>query len=92
LENKIVLLSRETYITQKHVTTLVVGYRLPNERAEVQKLIEDISHAFEITIGVLDFATLVELVARVKCENRSFVKSDFITLGGLIGVETVTAK
>ena len=52
LENKIVLLSRKTHITTPEVATLAVGYFMPNERAEVSRLISDIKATYGYKIGV----------------------------------------
>ncbi len=50
LENKITLLSRKNYSTDWSTSTLVVGYNLPNNRAEVSTLIKDIKSTYNITI------------------------------------------
>lgn len=50
LENKITLLSRKNYSTDWNTSTLVVGYNLPNNRAEVSTLIKDIKSTYNITI------------------------------------------
>ena len=50
LENKITLLSRKNYKTDWNTTTLVIGYNLPNDRAEVSALINDIKSTYNITI------------------------------------------
>ncbi len=50
LENKITLLSRKNYSTDWNTSTFVVGYNLPNNRAEVSTLIKDIKSTYNITI------------------------------------------
>lgn len=50
LENKITLLSRKNYKTDWNTSTLVIGYNLPNDRAEVSALINDIKSTYNITI------------------------------------------
>jgi hypothetical protein len=55
LENKVVLLSRKSYPTDRGTTSLVVGFNPPNERSEVHELIEDIDKVFDIKVGVIDF-------------------------------------
>lgn len=64
LENKIVLLSRGGLNTSIHITSLIVGYKLPNERGDMASLIDDIYSAFGIKIGVIDIETLVLLAVR----------------------------
>ena len=46
LENKIILLSRETYATTEECSTYAVGYYPPNDRAEVIDLISNIKDTF----------------------------------------------
>lgn len=61
LENKVILLSRGTLKTQRNMTSLVVGNRLPTERGEMSNLIDDVFNAFELRLGVLDLSTLAGL-------------------------------
>ena len=86
LENKIILLSRRSYPTDCETTTLVVGYKLPNDRSEVSRLIKDIHNIFGINIGVIDFRSLLRLAISV----IQYKKNDFIEkiryMRGLIDV------
>src|SRR5690606_22336524 len=61
LENKVILLSRGQYPTRWTTTSLVVGFNLPNDRAEVSGLIADIRNTFGVTIGVIDIRALLRL-------------------------------
>jgi hypothetical protein len=61
IENKIILLSRGGLKTSKELTSLIVGYKIPNERAEMASLIDDIYSAFGLHVGVIDLATLARL-------------------------------
>lgn len=61
LENKIVLLSRRAYCTDAYSTTMAVGYRPPNDRAEVTRLIQDIKAAYGIRIAVIDLLSLLRM-------------------------------
>ena len=85
LENKIVLLSRKSYNTEYDTITLAVGYNVPNDRAEVAALIEDIYEAYHIRIGVIDTRTLIELAVRANRGKFVVDKADFITLRGILG-------
>lgn len=84
LENKIMLLSRQTYKTTPEVTSLAVGYLLPNDRAEVQRLIADIKSTFGFKIGVLDLKSLITIAVSATLENSYFDKEQLIYAEGLI--------
>ena len=61
LENKIILLARNAYPTEFQDTSLVVCYNLPNDRSEVNSLINDVFEVYGIVIGVIDFRTLLQI-------------------------------
>ena len=61
LENKIILLARAVYPTEFQDTSLVVCYNLPNDRSEVNSLINDVFEVYGIVIGVIDFRTLLQI-------------------------------
>jgi hypothetical protein len=84
LENKIVLLSRKTFITDIETTSLAVGYYLPNERAEVCRLISDIKTTFGYKIGVIDFKSLLSIAVSILIDHKGFDISKIYTLEGLI--------
>ncbi len=76
LENKIILLSRKTHITDKNTTSLAVGYCLPNDRAEVSSLVENIKETYGYKIGVLDFKSLLTIAISILVDNKGFDKKD----------------
>jgi len=82
LENKIVLLARGGLKTSLDVTSLIVGYQVPNERGDMSSLIDDIYGTFGIRIGVIDLGTLVLLAIRAATDNLTI---DGTQLGGLRG-------
>lgn len=84
LENKIVLLSRKTYKTERNVTTLAVGYYLPNDRSEVSDLINDIKNTYGYKIGVIDLFTLIKINVSILIEDRSFDKEQLYELEGYV--------
>ena len=84
LENKIVLLSRRTHITTPEVSTLAVGYYMPNERAEVSRLISDIKATYGYKIGVIDLYSLLSLAISVLVDERGFDKEKLYGLEGLM--------
>ncbi len=86
LENKIILLSRKAFPTERDTTSLVVGYNLPNDRSEVASLVVDIHKAFNIVIGVMDLRSLLRLVAATILQNKEHDISELRNLHGIIEV------
>lgn len=84
LENKIILLSRKTHITTPEVSTLAVGYYMPNERAEVSRLIADIKATYGYKIGVIDLKSLLSLAVSVLVDGKGFDKEKLYGLEGLM--------
>lgn len=72
LENKVILLSRETYPTYPETTSLAVGYYLPNDRAEVTNLMNDFKTTYGYRIGVLDLKTILTMAVTVIVDNKTF--------------------
>lgn len=87
LENKIILLSRKTHITDNETTSLVVGYKLPNNRAEVTNLVHDIKQTYNINIGIIDFKSLVKLAVSKIIGTGTVNLSEIRELKGLINVQ-----
>lgn len=85
-ENKIMLLSRETYPTSREAVTLVVGYKSPNERAEVSSLISAFEKAFDIRVGVVSFDVLMSLVVASVLHERIPDAGKFEKLRGFADV------
>lgn len=83
LENKIILLSRKTHITTPETTTLAVGYYMPNERAEVSRLISDFKVTFGYRIGVLDLKSLLAIAISILIEGKGFDREKLYQLEGL---------
>lgn len=83
LENKIVLLARKQYPTEKETSTLAVGYNLPNNRAEAEALVYDIFKAFEIRIGIMGLLTLLEMAIQSLFEDKQL---DYLSLAGAHGI------
>lgn len=87
LENKVILLSRKTYKTEKAVSSLVVCYKLPNSRAEVNDLISAIKAVFDVKIGVLDFESLLTICCNIVLNNKAIDRNEIEELEGLINVK-----
>ena len=84
LENKIILLSRRTHITTPETSTLAVGYYMPNERAEVNRLISDIKATYGYRIGVVDLQSLLSLAVSILVDETGFDKEQMFSLEGLM--------
>jgi len=87
LENKIILLSRNSYPTDYKTVSLAIGYNSPNYRSDVSQLIEDIYNAFGINIGVIDFRTLLNIVVKTITEKKSINLEDLRNTRGIINVK-----
>lgn len=86
LENKIILLARGGLKTNIHITSLIVGYQIPNERGDMSSLIDDIYSAFDIKIGVIDLRTLTLLAIRAVTSNLTIEAKQIGELRGFLHV------
>lgn len=86
LENKVILLSRGGLRTQHKLTSLVVGYRLPNERGEMSNLIDDIYNTFGLSLGVIDLTTLAHLALCAIRDGVTIDAEQFSHLRGFLNV------
>lgn len=84
LENKIILLSRKFYTTDLATTTLVIGYDQPNDRSEVNNLIDYFYNSYNIRIGYIDTKTLLEIRWDVQIEKKSFDLEKIYNLKGVL--------
>lgn len=84
LENKVILLARGAAKTEKHTTSLLVGYNLPNNRSEVNELIADIYATFDLVVGVIDFRSLLKMVGETVLLGRGHNKEQLVRLHGII--------
>ncbi len=86
LENKIVLVGRKYAKSKWETTSLVVGYELPPDRSEVSNLVQDIYDTYKISIGVIDFRSLVTLALIRLLQDRAPKADDFSKLRGIIQI------
>lgn len=86
LENKIVLLSRNTHRTSEGTASLVVGYELPNARAEVSELVQNIFQTYGYRIGVLGVRTLLQLAIEAVRTGKIVDPSIIRRLKGVVDV------
>lgn len=89
LENKIILLSRRQYPTSREATSLVVGFRVPRERSDVNMLLKDIEIAYGLHIGVIDVASLIAMAIAEVVEGRQHDRDALLRLHGIIDVEDI---
>jgi hypothetical protein len=86
IENKVIVLARKPFKTQKETSTFVVGYLPPNDRAEVGGLVADVSTAFGINVGVVDFRSLATIAVAAVLEGRAHDSQALLNLRGFIDV------
>jgi len=89
LENKIVLLSRRTYITDNETSTFAIGYKAPNDRAEVAELIHDIKETYGYKVAVFDFLSLLLLAVNIVINKKGVDVEKLYGLEGIIDVKDV---
>ena len=87
LENKVILLSRKAYPTHLDTTSLVVGYELPNTRAEVTKLINDIYNTYNIRIGVIGLRTLFAMAISAISNGKRIEAEKLNEVKGILNVD-----
>ena len=86
IENKVILIARGGMNTRRELSTLIVGYQIPNERAEMSMLIDDVYAAFGFRIGVLDLHTLAYLAIKAVTELVSIDEKQLSHLKGFLDV------
>lgn len=84
LENKIILQSRKAEKNQWGTSTYVVGFELPNLRAEVSELIMDIKKIYNINITILGIDDLLRLSIDCIESNKTVLFSDLTEIIGII--------
>ena len=89
LENKIVLLSRKTYITDNETSSFAVGYKTPNDRAEVAELIQNIKKTYGYKIAVFDITSLFLLAVNIIINQKGIDIEKLYTLEGIVDVKDI---
>ena len=84
LENKIVLLSRETFKTKPEVTSLAVGYGMPGNRTDINDLINYIKETYGYSIGMIDLRTMLSVAISILIDRKGFAKEELYSLEGLM--------
>jgi hypothetical protein len=62
VENKVVMVARSMFPTRAATSTLAIGYSYPNQRSDVDELIEDVFGVYGINVGIVSLETLLILV------------------------------
>lgn len=83
LENKIMLLSRYPDCSHRETSSLIVGYKYPNDRAEMISLVDEIWKEYQIRIGVIDLRTLLHLAS---CRVNSLVSAGCSAILNMKGI------
>ena len=86
IENKVILLARGGLKTHRDLSTLIVGYQIPNERGDMSTLIDDVYATFGFKIGVLDLQSLTHLAIKSITEAVSVDEEQLSHLKGFLNV------
>ena len=86
LENKIILESRYPEFSEKKYTSLIVGYKLPKKRSDLNKLIIDISNTLSIKIGIIDIFTLSKIIFLSLLKNKKVNSNQLVHLKGFLSL------
>jgi len=89
LENKIILLSRKTYITTDECSTYAVGYYPPNDRAEVADLIDSIKETYGYSIAVFDIGSLIKVTVNMILFGKGIDINKLYELEGIVNVTDI---
>lgn len=84
LENKIILLSRKTFVTQPETTTLAVGNVMPGDRTDINNLITYIKRTYGYRIGIIDLRTLLSVSISILLKGKGFDREKLYSLEGLL--------
>lgn len=91
LENKVVMMSRyrTPYPTEFGVSTIAVGYNIPNERSDVYRLIEDIYNSYGINIAIANTEMLTSAAYYCLLNKKNYQITDFLNVRGVINFANI---
>lgn len=89
LENKVLLLARKPFPTTYKESSIACGYKLPNDRSDVYKLIDEIYETYRINISLLDMETLIRSAFYCVNTNSYYEINEFIGKRGVIRFENI---
>ena len=84
LENKIILQSRQAVPNKQETSTYAVGFELPNARAEVSELINDIEKIYGIKIAIMGIDELLRLSVNCIAANKTIAFDNLAKTKGII--------
>lgn len=82
LENRVVMDQRSFTATNPESSSLVVGYAYPPDRSDVNELIDDISVAFNINIGLISLGDLYLIMLQSELAGRRLIRKKLSELKG----------
>lgn len=89
LENKVLLLARKPFPTTYEESSIACGFKLPNDRSDVYKLIDEIYETYHINIALLDMETLIRAAFYCVNTNSYYEISEFKGKRGVIKFENL---
>src|SRR3712207_1283910 len=89
VENKVLLLARKPYKTTFEVSSFACGFKLPNDRSDVYKLIEEIYKTYGISVAIVDMASLINGAFYCAQNTKYYDISEFIGKRGVIKFENI---
>lgn len=89
VENKVLLLARKPYNTTFDVSSFACGFKLPNDRSDVYKLIEEIYKTYGINVAIMDMASLITGAFYCAQNAKYYDVSEFIGKRGVIKFENI---
>ena len=84
IENKIILQSRQTIINKRDSNSLAIGFELPNDRAEVNELIDDINTTYDIKVSVIGIDYLLNMAIECISSGKKLEFNELKTKMGVI--------
>jgi hypothetical protein len=83
LENKVLSARHDETGKQSSLTSLVIGFDYPSQRALILEMIDHIYNAFGFKVGLVSINRLVEEAILHRCNNLEFDVNRLINLKGL---------
>lgn len=82
VENKIVMTARNMFPTTMETSTLAIGYEYPNDRSDVDDLVEDMAKTYGINVGLVSLRDLYTLLWKRFTTSDTTVASSLRRLKG----------
>lgn len=89
LENKVLLLARKPYPTTFEMSSFALGYKIPNARSDVYKLIDEIYEVFKINIVIMDIESLIRAAFDCYIHQKCYDLTDFLNERGVVQFESI---